>query len=76
VPPLLKSLSARGRILIKSLVLLSKSERLYGLGAGLQLVHVENNLIVTDKFVGAFSIAIGTNSFFKSLNVVKRLYMR
>jgi len=35
VPPLLKSLSARGRILIKSLVRLSKSERFYGLGTGL-----------------------------------------
>jgi len=34
VPLLLKSLGARGRILIKSLALLSKSKRFYGLGAG------------------------------------------
>jgi len=41
VPPLLKTLSARATIPIKSLVLLSKSEWFYGLGAGLLMtIHM------------------------------------
>ena len=35
MPPLLKTLSARSIHPVKKLVLLSKSERIFGLGAGL-----------------------------------------
>jgi len=37
VPLLLKSLSTRGRIFTKNLVLFSKIKQFYGLGTGLEL---------------------------------------
>ena len=39
MPPLLKTLSARSIYSVKKLVLLSKSEQMFGLGAGLRLVR-------------------------------------
>ena len=38
MPPLLKTLSARSIYTVKKMVLLSKSEQIFGLGAGL-IVH-------------------------------------
>ena len=73
VPPLLKSLSAHGRILIKSLVLLSKSEWFYDLGAGL-IFQLFFYLFYSVNYYCVFTInsqrAKGLLSKFHCLNMV------